>query len=153
MSSGDPLKPIYKKYLSGLDDVRVTALANGETLVYDETHGYWKNTTLGEATGSVTTDESSTSKILPTVGFSGESAGSEANGGLELTKNFVAQNGPTYEGNFPPGAYSQAVTFGDKEVNGSWRMAAVQRTNGTPGTVLSFEKLIAGVWTPQYTIG
>ncbi len=145
-------EPKSAQCLTGLFDVKITAIANNETLVFDRDQGVWKNTTLGAATGSVTTDDTTTAKVLPTVGYSGQRADAELNGGLELTKDFAAQNGTAYAGNTPPGAYSQAVMFGPKEENGSWRMAAVQKTNGTAATVLSFEKLVAGVWVPQYTI-
>ncbi len=142
----------HHECLTGLIDVDVTNVQNNETIVFDLARGKWKNTTLGAATSSVTTTDTTTAKVLPTVGFSGQAADAERNGGLEMTKNFVEQDGTAYAGNNPPGAYSQAVNFGPKEEDGTWRMAAVQKTAGTTGTVLSFEKKIGGVWVPQYTI-
>ena len=149
------LRYIGADRLNTLKDVRMNDPQDGQGIIYDASTLTWVNGTIiggGGGTGNVSSTPTETTKLVPNVDFSGEAAAAELTGGLEMPKNFAGEDGTTYLANNPPGAYSQAIYFGDKSVEGSWRVAAVQKGNTPTSTILAFERLQGGVWTTVSTI-
>ena len=145
--SQETIHILHEKSLSSLIDVNTTNIQNGDTIQYNTLTGHWLNTPGSGGFGYVTTFPTEMSRLVATTGYSGAAGDEELMGGLNMPKDFVAQNGAVYAGP-PAGSHSQAITFGDIAVNGTWRMVAVQPAVGT-NTNIELQKLVAGAWTPR----
>lgn len=133
----------FHRRLLFLEDVNIANPTNGQVIAFNSTTGKWANSAGGGGGGGGDNIGTGTSLIrtTATTGFSGEAADQEANGGIVLDKNFITRDGTTNN------SYSQSLVFGPTNTDGSWRIVAIQDTNGTQDTILSIQLLQSGVWT------